>query len=42
MSGFGEYPAEYNSKIHGAYDPGKFYGKGNICINAIIYYCNKI
>ena len=28
MSGFGEYPVEYNSKVHGAYDPAKYYGKG--------------
>lgn len=26
--GFGEYPAEYNPKIHGPYDPARFYGKG--------------
>lgn len=26
--GFGEYPPEYNAKIHGPYDPARFYGKG--------------
>lgn len=26
--GFGDYPAEYNPKIHGIYDPARFYGKG--------------
>lgn len=26
--GFGEYPAEYNAKVHGPYDPARFYGKG--------------
>lgn len=25
--GFGDYPAEYNPKIHGVYDPARFYGK---------------
>lgn len=24
---FGDYPAEYNPKIHGVYDPARFYGK---------------
>lgn len=23
----GEYPAEYNPKVHGPYDPARFYGK---------------
>lgn len=26
--GFGDYPAEYNPKVHGVYDPARFYGKG--------------
>ncbi|MPC22288.1 putative ATP synthase subunit f, mitochondrial [Portunus trituberculatus] len=26
--GFGEYPLEYNAKIHGPYDPARYYGKG--------------
>ena len=26
--GFGEYPAEFNPKVHGPYDPARFYGKG--------------
>lgn len=25
--GFGDYPAAYNAKIHGPYDPARFYGK---------------
>lgn len=25
--GFGDYPAEYNPKVHGPYDPARFYGK---------------
>ncbi|EAT36483.1 AAEL011437-PA [Aedes aegypti] len=24
---FGDYPAEYNPKIHGPYDPVRYYGK---------------
>ena len=24
--GFGDYPKEYNPKIHGVYDPARFYG----------------
>ncbi|XP_066140181.1 putative ATP synthase subunit f, mitochondrial [Euwallacea fornicatus] len=27
MVQIGEYPAEYNPKIHGPYDPARFYGK---------------
>ncbi|GAB6025757.1 hypothetical protein CHUAL_011742 [Chamberlinius hualienensis] len=23
----GDYPAEYNSKVHGPYDPARYYGK---------------
>ena len=26
---FGDYPAEYNPKVHGPYDPARYYGKGN-------------
>lgn len=25
--GFGDYPAEYNPKVHGVYDPARYYGK---------------
>ena len=25
--GFGEYPAEYNPRVHGTYDPSRYYGK---------------
>lgn len=28
----GDYPAEYNPKVHGPYDPARFYGKGTIQI----------
>ncbi|XP_025096213.1 putative ATP synthase subunit f, mitochondrial [Pomacea canaliculata] len=27
--GFGDYPAEFNPKIHGPYHPGRFYGKAD-------------
>lgn len=26
--GFGDYPVEYNPKVHGPYDPARYYGKG--------------
>lgn len=26
--GFGDYPAEYNPKTHGVFDPARYYGKG--------------
>lgn len=26
--GYGEYPAGYNAKVHGPYDPARYYGKG--------------
>lgn len=26
--GIGDYPAEYNPKVHGPYDPARYYGKG--------------
>lgn len=25
---FGDYPAEYNPRVHGPYDPARYYGKG--------------
>lgn len=25
--GFGDYPAEYNPKVHGPYNPAQYYGK---------------
>lgn len=28
--GFGDYPLEYNPKVHGPYDPARFYGKGKL------------
>ncbi|EDV57035.1 putative ATP synthase subunit f, mitochondrial [Drosophila erecta] len=27
---FGDYPAEYNPKVHGPYDPARFYGKADV------------
>lgn len=24
---FGDYPVEYNPKVHGVYDPARYYGK---------------
>ncbi|CAG9773727.1 unnamed protein product [Ceutorhynchus assimilis] len=27
--GFGDYPLEYNPKVHGPYDPARFYGKAD-------------
>lgn len=29
---FGDYPAEYNPKVHGPYDPARYYGKGKSLI----------
>lgn len=29
---FGDYPAEYDPKIHGPYDPARYYGKGKFNI----------
>merc|ERR1712002_751570 len=33
--GFGEYPAEYNPKIHGPFDPARFYGKADIPLGQV-------
>lgn len=27
---WGEYPPEYNPRVHGTYDPARFYGKGKL------------
>ncbi|XP_073976960.1 ATP synthase, subunit F [Rhodnius prolixus] len=27
--GFGDYPVEYNPKVHGPYDPARYYGKAD-------------
>ena len=27
---WGEYPAGYNAKVHGPYDPARYYGKGKL------------
>merc|ERR1712063_28627 len=29
---WGEYPAEYNPKVHGPYDPSRFYGKADTAL----------
>nr|SVE92787.1 EOG090X0JXG [Megafenestra aurita] len=29
---WGEYPAEYNPKVHGPYDPARFYGKADTAL----------
>ncbi|KAF2903401.1 hypothetical protein ILUMI_02779 [Ignelater luminosus] len=28
--GFGDYPAEYNPKVHGPFDPARYYGKPDV------------
>ncbi|XP_050315206.1 putative ATP synthase subunit f, mitochondrial [Anthonomus grandis grandis] len=28
--GFGDYPPEYNPKVHGPYDPARYYGKADV------------
>lgn len=46
--GFGDYPAEYNPKIHGVYDPARYYGKRKRLKTSIkwkkliLLLCNKI
>nr|SVE93393.1 EOG090X0JXG [Moina brachiata] len=32
---WGEYPAEYNPKIHGPYDPARFYGKADAPLSQV-------
>lgn len=32
IMGWGEYPPEYNARVHGPYDPARFYGKRK-CLN---------
>ncbi|CRK88305.1 CLUMA_CG002084, isoform A [Clunio marinus] len=35
---FGDYPPEYNPKIHGVYDPARYYGKlFHICQHKFIF-----
>merc|ERR1712071_294809 len=29
---WGQYPAEYNPKVHGPYDPSRFYGKADTAL----------
>ncbi|XP_065580322.1 putative ATP synthase subunit f, mitochondrial [Artemia franciscana] len=33
--GFGDYPAEYNPKVHGPYDPARFYGKADVPLGQV-------
>ena len=35
--GFGEYPREYNVRIHGPYDPSRYYGKRKRSFNILRY-----
>ncbi|KAK6169173.1 hypothetical protein SNE40_020273 [Patella caerulea] len=35
MSSPGKYPPEYNPKVHGAYDPGRYYGKADLHISEV-------
>lgn len=45
---FGDYPAEYNPKTHGIYDPARFYGKReyrfelNLRLLGIIFGCRRL
>lgn len=32
---WGRYPKDYNPSIHGAFDPAKYYGKGNLLTTKI-------
>jgi len=32
MVAWGEYPAGYNAKVHGPYDPARFYGKADTAL----------
>lgn len=34
---FGEYQPDYNPKIHGTYDPARFYGKREYLLKYNIY-----
>eukprot|EP00745_Piridium_sociabile_P037476 TRINITY_DN6813_c0_g1_i3.p1 TRINITY_DN6813_c0_g1~~TRINITY_DN6813_c0_g1_i3.p1 ORF type:complete len:108 (-),score=17.36 TRINITY_DN6813_c0_g1_i3:176-499(-) len=33
--GLGEYPAEFNPRIHGPYHPGRFYGKADLPLGQV-------
>ncbi|OXA56354.1 putative ATP synthase subunit f, mitochondrial [Folsomia candida] len=33
--GWGEYPAEYNAKVHGPYDPARWYGKPDTAFSQV-------
>lgn len=35
--GFGDYPIEYDAKIHGPYDPARYYGKRKSKISYVTY-----
>ncbi|KAM7341948.1 ATP synthase, subunit F isoform 1-T2 [Cochliomyia hominivorax] len=32
---FGDYPAEYNPKVHGPYDPARYYGKADVPLGQV-------
>lgn len=33
--GFGDYPNEYNPKVHGVYDPSRYYGKPDVPLGQV-------
>jgi F-type H+-transporting ATPase subunit f len=33
--GFGDYPAEYDPKVHGPYDPARYYGKADTPLSQV-------
>lgn len=44
--GIGQYPPEYNRKIHGSYDPARYYGKedkalGDVKLGEIVGWINR-
>jgi len=46
---WGEYPAEYNPRVHGPYDPARYYGKRKVfafncvtlSVNFIRFHCGN-
>ncbi|XP_035228303.1 putative ATP synthase subunit f, mitochondrial [Stegodyphus dumicola] len=35
LKGFGRYPAGYNERVHGPYDPSVYYGKKDIPLSEV-------
>merc|ERR1712066_190550 len=35
MSKPGKYPIEYNPRVHGPYEPGRFYGKADVALQNV-------